>query len=91
MLQILEASVEPAALVRHQELVEIALYNCEVTSGLEPLTTLPGLRRLVLTRCKGRIDLAPLAGLENLTVTALDGTGVEGAELFPPERLKFRR
>ncbi|MGW0792201.1 hypothetical protein ACWD04_29240 [Streptomyces sp. NPDC002911] len=33
------------------------------------------------------LDLAPLAGLENLTVHIGFGTRTTGTELFPPERL----
>ncbi|NGO09105.1 NACHT domain-containing protein [Streptomyces sp. HC44] len=88
-LEILQATVEPAALARHHELAEIALGECELGSGLEPLTSLTGLRHLRLSRCTGSINLAPLAGLQNLTVSVLSGTRVKGAELFPPERLKF--
>ncbi|MEW2395087.1 NACHT domain-containing protein [Streptomyces sp. NPDC046862] len=90
VLRITQATVEPAALVRHQELTEIFLYECDLASGLEPLTNLPELRNLGLSRCGGSIDLTPLAGLEHLTIRAIVGTQVKGAELFPPDRLKFK-
>jgi energy-coupling factor transporter ATP-binding protein EcfA2 len=89
-LQILNSpAVVPAALTRHRELTQLALHQCELTTGLEPLKELPHLRALNLTGCPGTIDLTPLADREGLTIRFSRGTQLEGVDLFPPECLEL--
>ncbi|MFF3942040.1 NACHT domain-containing protein [Streptomyces phaeofaciens] len=88
-LQIADSpAVAPTALIRLQGLAELALLGCELTAGLDPLKELPELRTLKLTRCRGTIDLTPLADHETLTVHVTSDLDLRGAELFPPDRLK---
>ncbi|MFJ3923488.1 NACHT domain-containing protein [Streptomyces sp. NPDC090022] len=61
--------------------------DCRFTGGLGVLRQATGLKTLSLSAC-GTVDLAPLAGLADLTVHLYGGTDVTGAEGFPPERLR---
>lgn len=89
-LQILNSSlVAPPDLARHRQLTELALYACELFTGLDALKELPELRRLSLSYCPGTIDLTPLADLNDLTIHVTPGTNLRGADLLPPERLKI--
>ncbi|MEV8102462.1 NACHT domain-containing protein [Streptomyces sp. NPDC088135] len=67
----------------------LRLGRCELPHGLEPLRDLTALTRLHLHANPGYgpYDLAPLAGLDNLTITVGGETAVTGTDLFPPERL----
>ncbi|MFF8828773.1 NACHT domain-containing protein [Streptomyces sp. NPDC015131] len=76
-------------------LERLFLWRCELPGALAPLRDLPALTSLELWQCEtgdGRpVDLAPLAGLENLTVTLTDDMSVTGTEGFGPARLVVRR
>ncbi|UCA49867.1 NACHT domain-containing protein [Streptomyces sp. WA6-1-16] len=72
-----------APLTRLEELV---LNFCD-PSDLSPLTDLPALSTLTLYGADGTLNLAPLAGRENLTIHVAYGTHVTGTDLFPPERI----
>ncbi|MFB6805555.1 NACHT domain-containing protein [Streptomyces sp. NPDC056387] len=84
------APVSAAALVPYQQLTELVLLRCVFEGTLEPLTELPGLRRLVLRECLGTLDLSPFAETDGLVVEVDRRTGVVGAERIPPERLVYR-
>ncbi|MFE2939899.1 NACHT domain-containing protein [Streptomyces sp. NPDC059255] len=71
-------------------LTVVALVNCHLADGLEPLARLPRLRTLDLVHCArhaGGIDLSPLAALDNLTIVLGGGTSVRGRYAFPPGRI----
>ncbi|WP_255946586.1 NACHT domain-containing protein [Streptomyces odontomachi] len=82
-----QSALDFGSLLRHQELTELTLRECTVTSGLAALKELPHLTRLRLWNCKGTIDLSPLAGLGDLVVHLSDTTDATGREHLPVHRL----
>ncbi|MFD0268453.1 NACHT domain-containing protein [Streptomyces sp. NPDC127106] len=89
-LQVLgQDGFDPAVLPRYEDLRFLGVSASTFTGGLRPLRNLPNLTELVLLDCRGPIDLAPLAALEQLEITVHPGTVVQGAEQIPPERLTF--
>ncbi|MFE2325884.1 hypothetical protein ACFXD5_18490 [Streptomyces sp. NPDC059385] len=88
-LQVLgQAAFDPASLPHYEHLRSLSLSKCRLTGSLRPLAALPNLSELTFSDCLGSIDLKPLAGLEHLEVVVHPGTLIEGADLFPPERLR---
>ncbi|MEU5190727.1 NACHT domain-containing protein [Streptomyces klenkii] len=87
-------ALDPRTLVHHQKLRTLSLAFCDLNGDLAPLTELPELSSLLMTKCasgEGKpIDLSPLAPLEQLTVIVGMDTPVKGVELFSPERLDIR-
>lgn len=75
-------------------LQSLTLTECELPAGLGALRELPRLTQLWLSRSTTAghpLDLAPLADLPALTITAPDDALFLGADLIPPERLqRFR-
>ncbi|MGW1654248.1 NACHT domain-containing protein [Streptomyces atratus] len=69
------------------ELGSLRLFQCEVPDGLAPLRELTGLTSLDLAAHRAPLDLAPLSGHTELTITLSYGTKATGTELFPPERI----
>ncbi|MFF2896022.1 NACHT domain-containing protein [Streptomyces sp. NPDC057966] len=73
-------------------LKELVLNHCRLHGGLAPLRDMPALTHLYLSALgnAGPYDLAPLAGLDNLTIHLGSETPVTGTGLFPPERIVRR-
>ncbi|MEV4925711.1 NACHT domain-containing protein [Streptomyces roseoverticillatus] len=90
-----QPALEVRSLIRHQKLRRLSLVRCTLNQGLAPLSEMPDLTSLRLHTCSsagnGPVDLAPLASLEQLTVTVGMNTSVRGADQFPPERLIVNR
>ncbi|WP_405688872.1 NACHT domain-containing protein [Streptomyces sp. NBC_00057] len=72
------------------ELGTLCLFQCEAPDGLAPLRELTGLMSLELAAYSGPVDLTPLSGHTELTITLSYGTVATGTELFPPERIVRR-
>ncbi|MEU9237064.1 NACHT domain-containing protein [Streptomyces subrutilus] len=88
-LQVLANSgLDLRSLVRHQQLSDLYLSTCVLTSGLAPLRELPHLTHLSLHQCGTPIDLTPLADLTQLRVDFSGSSQVLGTGLFPPGRLR---
>ncbi|MEV5083554.1 NACHT domain-containing protein [Streptomyces sp. NPDC056159] len=85
-----QSALDLTTVQRHHELTSLVLRDCTVRSSLALLRELPHLTRLNLWDCKGPIDLAPLADLDNLIVHVSDSTDATGREHLPPERLNPR-
>ncbi|MER5553863.1 NACHT domain-containing protein [Streptomyces sp. NPDC002793] len=77
------------ALAGYAGLRTLILNRCRLPTGLAPLRELEALTHLYLygQPDDDPLDLAPLAGLEGLTVHIGFGTRSTGVELFPPERI----
>ncbi|WKD35312.1 NACHT domain-containing protein [Streptomyces xanthophaeus] len=88
-LQLLNSAVDPAELVRHEQLTRLFMFRCTLSAGLEPLLALPHLTRLVVSFSAGPVDLSPLAAREDLVVEVYGPNTLLGTELFPPERLRY--
>lgn len=82
-----QSALDLGTVVHHQDITSLHLGRCRLVSGVEALLELPQLTYLSLSDCGGPIDLAPLAGLENVKIHTYLNTTVHGAELFPPERV----
>ncbi|MGW2597521.1 NACHT domain-containing protein [Streptomyces klenkii] len=91
----LQIALDPQTLSHHRRVRSLTLAACTLSGSLAPLTEMPELTSLTLTAClsarEETIDLAPLAPLKHLTITARMDTPIRGAELFPPERLVMDR
>ncbi|MFH8760128.1 NACHT domain-containing protein [Streptomyces atroolivaceus] len=74
------------------ELRTLVVNRSRIPHGLAPLRDLPALKHLHLyvPSENGPVDLTPLSGLGDLTVTAGSETVLTGTELFPPERIVRR-
>ncbi|MGA4861044.1 NACHT domain-containing protein [Streptomyces lavendulocolor] len=75
-------------------LEELFLWRCELSHGLAPLRDLPSLTSLTVWLCGtggGPLDLGPLAGKEDLTVTVTDDMTLTGTGLFDDSRITVRR
>lgn len=70
-------------------LSRLTILRCQLPLGLAPLRELSALTRLDLyaQSKSGPYDLAPLAGLEGLTIALADDVPATGTEFFPPERI----
>lgn len=82
-----QSGLDLATVQRYRELTSLTLRGCTIRSSLALLKELPHLTHLNLWDCRGPIDLAPLAGLDNLIVRITDSTDATGREHLPPERL----
>ncbi|MGW2178779.1 NACHT domain-containing protein [Streptomyces sp. NPDC001732] len=81
---------DPRLILALTGLQRLSLFRCGSVTDLAPLRELPNLTSLRLSHCAQDappIDLSPLADVEHLTLTLLDGTRVTGIESFPPERI----
>ncbi|MEE1743466.1 NACHT domain-containing protein [Streptomyces sp. JV184] len=78
-----------AELVGLTALHTLMLARCGLPHGLGPLRDLPALTQLHLNHApeNGPYDLAPLAGLDGLTIHLGSETPATGTDLFPPERI----
>lgn len=67
----------------------LVLMRCPTPHRLEPVRELPELTQLHLSSWSGEApwDLAPLAGVDGLTITLGIGTKATGTDLFPPDRI----
>ncbi|WFB10209.1 NACHT domain-containing protein [Streptomyces sp. LX-29] len=84
-----QADLHTEALLPNRRLERLALFECELPHGLAPLTDLPLLRGLDLSRCTQNddpVDLAPLLDLPDVVITINDGQ-VRNEHLFPPDRI----
>ncbi|MFG2338471.1 hypothetical protein [Streptomyces yangpuensis] len=86
-LQLINAAVTPSDLVRYEQLTQLLLLRCSLTTGMEPLLALSRLTQLTVSHSIGPIDLSPLAAKEDLVIEVYGPNNLLGAELFPPERL----
>ncbi|GLV95187.1 NACHT domain-containing protein [Streptomyces sp. CH8.1] len=89
-LQVLgQAAFDPASLPHYEHLNSLFLSKCRLSGSLRPLAALPNLSQLTFSDCLGSIDLEPLAQMEHLEVVVHPGTLIEGADRFPPERIRY--
>ncbi|MET9431459.1 hypothetical protein [Streptomyces sp. NPDC003036] len=75
-------------------LIELRLWRCALAGGLEPLRDLPALTAFTLLHSQGHdnpIDLRPLLGLDQLTITLTGDMPLIGEEHFAPGRIIRRR
>ncbi|TJZ54665.1 NACHT domain-containing protein [Streptomyces piniterrae] len=76
------------------QLEKLVLWRCDLSEGLGPLRDLATLTSLTLWQCSegdGPLDLSPLVGTEQLTITLSDDTPCIGSESFAPSRLVVQR